>query len=227
MPNGPFPSKNADFHDYVDTVVPYLNANAARLGVSATNAALLNTLYDNAGVPQNNLGWVQLWGLHINDDIGTKTVTALVALRRSELEGQLRTIYDDIPKSALTANDRTTLNKSKRDSEPTNINPVGYSPVLSVAKIEVHTHTLRISDPENPTTRAMPYGNRVEITHFVGEKGLSGDAIAFADSKTIGRFLVRFIYTEADQGKTAYYRARYYTKRGVGAWGSILSVIVA
>lgn len=224
---GPFPSKNADFNDYLDTSVPYLNTHKVRLGVSDANLNVLNPLYNNGGVAQNLLGWSQLWPLHINDDTNTKTINTLVATRRAQIEARMRLIYADIPNSFLTEGDRTTLKLPARDTTPTNVNPAAYSPVLAMDSIVGHTHTLRIADPTNPATQSMPEGNNAEIENFVGAKGLSGGAIVFGGGKKTGKFLVTFAYTDEDSGKTAYYRARYFTKRGDGEWGAIFSAVIA
>ena len=224
---GPFPNKNADFNDYVDTTLPYLNTHKARLGVTDAHLNVLNPLYNNGGVAQNLLGWSQLWPLHINDDNNTKTINTLVATRRAQIEARMRLIYDDIPNTNLTAGDRITLRLPARDTTPTDINPAAYSPVLTMDKIVGHTHILRIADPTNPETQAMPEGNNVKIENFVGAKGLSGGALVFGNEQTTGKFLITFAYTEDDAGKTAYYRPRYYTKRGNGEWGAIFSAVIA
>jgi len=227
MPNSaPFPSKNADFNDYLEITVPYLNTHKVRLAISDANLAVLNPFFSNPAVPQNQLGWSQLWTLHVNKDTNTKTINKLVSTRRDQIEARMRLIYADIPNSFYTESDRTTLRKPARDTEPTNINPVSYQPALTMDRVVGHTHTLRIADPTNPNTQEMPLGNRVLIERFVGAKGLSGDALVFGNPQETGRFLVAFTYTEEEAGKTAYYRPRYFTKRGNGEWGAILSAVI-
>jgi hypothetical protein len=126
---------------YFNRAVPYLNvpavgttpSNATRLGITPANMAILNKLYSNPTpvYPQtspDNLGYLELWALHTSP--GGKrnpTITKLFhAIERQHLitdpiglENILRTIYGDIPKSALTTTDRTALNLQTRKAKTT------------------------------------------------------------------------------------------------------------
>lgn len=228
MPNqGPFPSPLPEFNDYIDIVVPYLNANAARLGVSGANLAVLNPLYDLGGVAQNQLGWKQLWVLYSNADTVTKSIRDIVKIRRGQLETRLRLIYGDIPNSALTANDRNTLNLPLRDTTPTPILAVDFSPVISFHEIKNGVQVLRFQNPTTPDSNAMPPGQKTELQTFVGAAGLVDDAIAFGNGVDNGKHLYKVILTPGQKGQTAYYRARYKTETGkTGPWSDVESEIV-
>jgi hypothetical protein len=100
-----------EFNAQITTDVSYLNTNKVRLGISATNITNLNTQFTNpgAGVPQSQLGWLELYALRSNPDTDTHTITNLVGIRRKQIEATVRTICGDIANSALTANDRSAL----------------------------------------------------------------------------------------------------------------------
>lgn len=230
MPNSaPFPSKNSDFNDYSNLVVPYLNANAVRLSVSAANLTALNLIYDNGvmPLPQNDLGWKQLWLLYFNDDTVTPTIKKLIKTRRAQLEKQLRLIYGDIPNSALTANDRTTLNLPLRDTNTTPIQPVNFSPVISFEEVRNGIQILRFQNPQTPDSNAMPAGQIAEVQTFVGNAGLPDNNIAFVPLRDTGKHLLQVNLLPAQKGQTAYYRARYKTPTGgVGPYSDVASEIV-
>jgi len=224
---GPFPSPLPEFNDYVDIVQPYLNANYVRLGVTIANLTVLNNFYDQAGVVQNDLGWKQLWVLYTNTDTQTKSVRDILKTRRSDLETQLRLIYGDIPKSALTANDRNTLNLPLRDTTPTPIQPVDFAPVISFDEIRNGIQVLRFQNPNTPDSNAMPGGQKVEIQTFVGNANIPDNNIVFAPYADSGRHLVKVTLLPTQKGLTAYYRARYKTETGkVGPWSDVVSEII-
>jgi len=101
----------SEFNAQIIIDVNYLNANKVRLVISATNITTLNTQYSNPGasVPQNQLGWVELYNLHSSTDTNTQSITTLVGIRRKELEATVHTICGDVPNSILTTNDRSAL----------------------------------------------------------------------------------------------------------------------
>ena len=100
-----------EFNKKITTVVNCLNDNATIFGITSTNLTNLNLLYTNpgAGIPQYQLGWIELWMLHNDDNTQTKTVNALVQSRRVELKKAVSSICNDIPQSVLTENHRAAL----------------------------------------------------------------------------------------------------------------------
>ena len=101
-----------EFNSKITTVVNCLNDNETILNITSTNLADLNTLYTNAGtsIPKSELGWVELWMLHNDDNTKTKTVNELVQIRRKQLKKAVSSICNDIPQSVLTENHRVALN---------------------------------------------------------------------------------------------------------------------
>jgi hypothetical protein len=128
-------------NEYFTRAVPYLNqpavgttpSTATRLGITAANMATLNHLYSNPTpvypeTTPDDLGYLELWAMHTSP--GGKrnpTITKLFnAIERQHqitdpigLENILRTIYADIPESALTTTDRTALNLQTRKAKTT------------------------------------------------------------------------------------------------------------
>lgn len=100
-----FPTKDADFNDYFTIVSAYLVTHAARLLISATNLGALGNFITN---------WPSLYSSSQNTSTATKTIIDNKIIMRDDIEELLRDIYDDIPKSALTTDDRNTLNLHER-----------------------------------------------------------------------------------------------------------------
>jgi len=225
---GPFPTKNTEVNDYFNLVVPYLSTNATRLGVSTGNTNALDTLYDNNGAAeQDELGWSQLWPLYTNRDTVTPTIREIIQTRKEEMETLLRTIYDDIPQSALTTNDRSTLTLPLRDTTPTTIQAVDFAPVISFDKVSNGIQVVRFQNPKTPDSNAMPDNQDCEVQRYVGAAGIAENEIPFAHFEDTGKHLLQVNYDPSDKGKTAYYRARYKTDTGkTGPWSDVQSEIV-
>lgn len=147
MPPRIIPRKDADFNDYILRAIPYLQANDARLGVSGPN---VNTL-----VGMRN-DWNVLYPKTQNPDVRTLAITAQKNDLKKEITDLLRAVYRDIPESRLTQDDRATLNLKERDREPTRVAVPGHAPDVDIEKVEHRQVTLRLTDPENPDTKARP-----------------------------------------------------------------------
>ena len=188
-----FPSKDADFNDYLVIAVPYLNTHAARLQISTANIAQLNTLYSGAN------GWTAIYTKSQDPNTATSTITADKTTLRGDMEDLLRDIYDDIAESALTEADRQTLKLPERDTTPTHAPVADHAPTVT---IDGYTHlqiTLRITDPDNPGTQAMPKKQHAEVNVAVGTP------IVWDPDRTFntGRFLKKVSFAEGDVGKQA------------------------
>lgn len=224
---GPFPTIYADLNDYFNLVTPYLNAEHARLAVSGANLTALNDFYDKGGVAQNQLGWKQLWVLYANPDAVNKSIRDIIKTRRGQMQTRLRLIYNDIPESFLTENDRNTLNLPLRDATNTPIQPVTFFPLISYEKISNGIHILRFKNPQTVDSDAMPPSQVVELWNFVGAAGLADNAIPFTLLRDTGKHLTQINFLPAQKGQTSYYRARYKTPTGeYGPWSDVTSEIV-
>ncbi|HEX7413880.1 MAG TPA: hypothetical protein VF411_07515, partial [Bacteroidia bacterium] len=137
--DGLFPTKLADLNARFETDITILNlpavgttpSTATRWSVTPANLAAANKLNSNpTPVPPettpSNLGWKELWTLRMNDASKNKVINDLIQVRAEQLKTQLRTIFNDIPASALTPADRTTIHKplhsTSHTPSPTPIN---------------------------------------------------------------------------------------------------------
>jgi len=123
MAEGRFSTKDADFSNDLNTIVPHLNSEAARLQVAATRLSQLNDLKTD---------WDDLFPKSTNPSTSTKTIRDTKNQTRQNMEALLREIYDDIPNSVLTNDDRDKLNLPERDSIPTPRPSIGTEPGVIV-----------------------------------------------------------------------------------------------
>lgn len=118
-----FPTTQTELHDYLVRVWTYLNTAAvqARLLITASNMGIFNTLYSHPnaiGVTDpTNLGYIELYPLHIDKTTSNTIITALYHKKVSQkaitdpigIKNQLRVIAADFVTSLLTDTDRSTL----------------------------------------------------------------------------------------------------------------------
>jgi hypothetical protein len=125
---GPFPNENNAFNTYFLSVFTYLNlpANLARLMISAPNLADLAAQHAE---------WIVLFPLTMSDSTATKQNRGERDELREDIETTLTDIYDDIPKSVMTATDRSTLNLPLRDTTHTPRGPITDIPIADARAI--------------------------------------------------------------------------------------------
>jgi len=110
MAEGRFSTKDADFSNDLNTIVPHLISEAARLQIMPATLTLLTNMKTD---------WDDLFPKSTNPSTSTKTIRDTKNQTRKNMETLLRAIYKDIPDSVLTNDDRDKLNLPERDSIPT------------------------------------------------------------------------------------------------------------
>jgi len=115
------------------------------------------------------------------------------------------------------------------DTEPTRIDAAGFAPQLVVDKISGGMHTLRFSNPEDPDSKKMPYGQKIILRTAVGIADIPESEIPWSQTRiVVTRFLHDMSLNPSDKGKTAYYNACYESTRGeCGPWSDVIDAIVA
>ena len=114
----------------------------------------------------------------------------------------------------VNTGDKAGLGLTVPDTEPTAVTAVDYGPVLSIDTIRPLLHKIRIANPTNPDSQAMPEGHKLELQRFIGDANLPETELEWSPYKTVGKFLITSEFTAEDKGETAYYRAFYLTTRG-------------
>lgn len=215
---GPFPTKDADFNDYLQPAVPYIDANAGRLN-AASNQTALDTMFGQ---------WNTIYPQSQNPNTATSTITAQKTQLRSDMEDLLRVIYSDIPESALTQQDRQTLNLPERDTTPTPVAIADHAPAIGIDSMQHLVITLRITDPDNPHTQAMPDGQGAEVNVAVQDMSATSFTWDADRSFITHRFLSDVQFEAGDVGKKAHFRCRYLNTRGEpGPWSDTMDSMIS
>ena len=210
-----FPRKDSEINTYFRRVVPYLDLNKLRLLIQEAVILLLQDLLSQ---------WTDIYSESQNPDVRTTAITLTKNTVKKELTKQLRSTYNDIPKSLLTIDDRVVLNLKERDTIMTPIALVKYAPKASLESYSHLEHLLRIVDPTNPDTKEMPYGHKVEIQMAYK----TTEAPIWQEVGIASRFLYYVNFEEEDLGKTVMYRFRYINTTGKqGKWSNILTLNIS
>lgn len=214
--NGPFPSKEGELNTYFAIAVPYVTSNATRLNVSAANVTLATS----------QLGtWNTVYPLTQNPDTATTTANDNKNVAREALMGTLRAIYADIPASALTAQDRNTLNLTERSTSRTPSPVPTTKPAGTVDTSKRLQHTINFYDSEG-TGIAKPEGVRgCQIWLKIGSPAASPKELSFIATDTKTPYTHEF--EGADAGKMVYYWLRWENTRGeTGPWSEPIQATV-
>jgi hypothetical protein len=223
-----FGSTQEERNIYFTRVVPYLNLPAVitRLGTAstyATNLAILNHRYSNPTpvYPEtnpDNLGYLELWVLHTSP--GGKrdpTITKLFHNVENQqdatgivgLENILHTIYGDIPKSALNATDRTTLNlKLRKKASSTSITESNAKLVPTYLSMKKQIHLsiqVEVNYPGTKSKKKQKGVKEVMLFMLIQAANLTtipaSNTFLYVGDMVRGTFTQNF--TESDEGMAA------------------------
>lgn len=128
---GQIPNKLEPFNTFINRIVAFLAdvANQARLGVSDANR---DELVAKLGDTTTSGSWIYLWALTSSETTATKPLRNSRDNLKKSISTLVRAVYDDIPESALTDSDRTTLLIPKRDKTPSERTKITTRPTLKL-----------------------------------------------------------------------------------------------
>lgn len=174
--------------------------------------------------------WQNAWSAARNKQNRTSAQVQAKDAARDVYEHALRAFIKEFlaNNSSVTDEQRVQLQIPVHDNIRTRVAvPSGY-PTVSVDGMSHLSHTLRITDPENPHTQAKPDGvEKTEVQQFLGTVAPT-PASVWVHAATTGRFLCTVSFIDADIGKTAWYRCRWLNTRGeAGPWSVTVSAVVA
>ena len=213
--NGPFPSKEADLNLYFIFVVPYLIDNSKRLNVSDTNATLATDAL--------NL-WMQIFPVSQNSNMRTKTIVENKDAAKNSLMQILRSIYGDIPQSALTSEDRNTLNIKAKNTSKTPAPVPATHPVGQVNTNNRLEHSISYTDENG--SHGKPAGVRgCQIWFKLGDPVVKISELSYMATDTASPYVHKFEVDDA--GKTIHYWLRWENTRGeTGPWSTVVTATI-
>lgn len=226
------PVKDADFNNYINLAIPYLNANKTKLAITTTAQA--NLTLATALLTTASTGWNSIYSQSINPLLSTSIIVETKMSVRLQIETLLRAIYDDIPKSVLTAADRATFNIPAPVETRTAAQKPTSVPILSISERGHLTVTISILDAINfQTISNVPDAALIELeSAFIADGktvpvGFPSDE-DFRHLATLGKSLFQRDYTDKQLKGTEFLKARYLSSRKEsGGWSEVFTVVVA
>jgi hypothetical protein len=104
-----FPATKEGLFSYLSGVVPYAETNKVRLLISVLNMTALTTLYGDSATPGTYLYYYALWSQPGSGR--TKDVIDNLVSTEKSIKSLLLKIYNDIPASVWTNEDRNAFNR--------------------------------------------------------------------------------------------------------------------
>ena len=216
MPNlKPFPSKEADLNVYFQLAIAYLILNGVRLHISTARQTAATDLLAT---------WNLVYPESQNKNTRTKSIIDNKDLVRDNIMNLLREIYDDIPSSLLTIEDRNTLNITKKSISRTNA-PIPLSkPICQVDTSHRLTHTISHTDEDG--SQGKPNGVRgCQIWYKIGSPAIDPSELTYLATDTASPFMHQFAGEHV--GKNVYYWLRWENTRGeVGPWSDTVMATI-
>ena len=151
------------FNTYILLVLGYLTTNAARLLIATGNITALNGLVTDAAT-----GWTHWFNLHASASTRTGPNTANMHAKETEITKKLQSIYGDLPRSLMNADDYANLHIAPpvtHRAKRTAITNIPFGKVYSVGGAIVH-HIVR-TDTHAKRAAIDPLADAVEVKGIV------------------------------------------------------------
>ena len=211
----PFPSQESKLNSYFQIVVAYLTLHYTRLHVSEEHKMALNEALEE---------WNTVFPLVLDLNYRTKLIVANKNRLKLTLMTTLRTVFADIPKSALTPEDRIIFDLPERKttrSRPTV--PTTYP----LGRINTNTrfqHTISFTDQDGSIGK--PKGVKgCQIWYKMGAYPTDLKELTYLATDSATPYLHKF--NIADAGTTVHYYLRWENSRGeTGPWSPVINAMV-
>jgi len=161
MADSRFPSKDADFNDYVHEAIPRMASEQARLNI---DAAMLTALQDMFTT------WQTKYPQSQNPSTATSVIRAEKTALRKDMEAQMRDIYKDLADSLLNESDRQVFNIPERDSTPSARGKINDTPIIglkSTGSGEVRVRARTTTDASRASRHELADG--LEVKYLIGD----------------------------------------------------------
>ncbi len=214
------PRSDTDFNLWQSNLLTETETNATAWGI--TPESILP-------VKQYQTKWTATFTVASNKQNRTSADVKAKDDARYDYEPSLRSFVAEhlANNSKVSDADRTRLGLTVRSDSRTSSPVPDSSPVGRIDFSVRQQHTIHFSDEATPTSRAKPAGvHGCEIWMKVGEAPASVAELTYLTTDTATPYVVNF--SEADAGKTAYYRLRWVNTRNErGPWSALISATIA
>ena len=216
---GPFPTKDTDFDSYINQAIPYMGVEKVRLSITNPNVTAMNAKLAD---------WNVLFPKTQDDTQRTTTLTGEKNDLREEIEDLLRAVYDDIPESVLTTEDRDKLNLQERDDVPTDTEVPANPPDIELKETGVGFQRVHAQNFEDPDFDGRPDGvSHIRASWHMGDNPPANPR-DFDKMKDFTTANFKVDFAPEDAGKMVHLAIRYIGHRGQeGPWSKVVSVGIA
>ena len=215
------PAKDAAFDAWADNFSALLTATPALFAQTSGTAA---TVANIVAI------WNAAYALVTAPGTKTKSTVSAKNTARHNCAALLRPVAQQISLNpAVTSENKTAIGVNPRTNTPTPVTTPTTYPSLTITTALPLQHIIQYRDQlASPTSKAKPAG-AVAMQLFAQPSATpisDPTLLAFIEVQTKSPFAVT--WTSAALGKTAYYAARWQTRKGlVGPWSPIASFVVA
>ena len=201
-------------NSHYNTIVPYINDKDNQLRFKSP-LPLLTNLNTNFGL------WGPNWGLIHNVDTCTHTGILLKNKLEVLIDGDIDAIYEEIVASIFTDADKAAFLIYERKVKGSAIvSEIG--PGLALDTIGHLWAKVNFINRETPTSKEAPANNFIYYESYMGLPGIAPADIPFANGDVTNSSKHRFIFTEAEVGKTMYVRCFYQIRKGSRSPASVI-----
>ena len=207
------PTTDDGKNNFYITIVPYINLPANQLRFN-TPTGILSSLNSHFGQ------WGPNWTKIKDDTQRTTTVVTLKDTLEVALDDDFDDVYEDIPNSALTANDKAIFQIFPRKvPSPAIVSKI--APDLTMDTIGHLWAKVHFTNTATPDSKEAPEGNIVFFQTYVGAAGIPDADIVFVDGNTTSSSTHIFHFTKAQVGQTCYIECFYQIRKGQRSPASI------
>lgn len=218
---GIFPTKDAEFHTYINNAIPYMNVHRTRLQISpGNNSAQLAKLAE----------WNVLFPKTQDKTLRTTALTEEKNNLRDEIEDLMRSVFADIPESVLTDADRNTLNLKKRDPIPTAREKITTTPYPRMFPLKGGQVKITARVESDATRSSMhPEADSIEMRYTIGDTA-PGSAGETTDKKVYKGAVNIFDFGQENATKRLYAFFRWKNESNEsnsGPWSDMVQTVIA
>lgn len=215
------PSKDALYDSWSANFSSLIALSPASYGLASGDAAAITAAY---------AAWHAAYLLVTSPSTKTKATVQAKNTERVNSLAILRPYAQQIANNAgISADTKTAVGVNPRTSVPTPIAAPTTYPTLTISSALPLQHVMRYRDSlASPSVKSKPYGAAAAILFGLPSATVVTDptTLQFLASNTKSPFLQT--WPSGDVGKTAYYAARWITRKGLlGPWGPIVSFVIA
>lgn len=214
------PTRDADLQNWADNFSTLLTASPGTYGLIAADASAVASAF---------LTWSLAYAAAVNPSTRTPVNVNAKDVARIGLLTMVRPYAVQISLNAgVLSADKIAIGVNPRTTGQTPVAAPTSAPILSLIGATFLQHLLRYKDEGAPSTSRAKPANVVQIQLYAAVSAtLVSDPNVLPLKTATTKVPITVTWESSDRGKTAYYAARWITRRGlVGPWSDILPIIV-